>query len=276
VSGTEYFQAIQEWRVKMDADLRREKNLLALAGLFWLRDGYNTFGSSPDNDILLPDRAPRLIGAFGFDNNSIRLHIETGQSGELNGKPIRSGVMLNTDHEDQPNLIKFEELRLVVFRRADRLGVYVWDDLRPRQIEFPPRTWFPVDEKHRVTARYTPYLLPIKVDLPNSFGEIENDMMLGYVTFKFGDKNCKLDATELPDGSLYLQFNDLTNGGGTYPGGRYLITEEVAEDGQVIIDFNKSYNPPSAFNQYTLCTYASKKNHLNVAMDAGELYERPH
>ena len=66
-----------------------------------------------------------------------------------------------------------------------------------------------------------------------------------------------------------MQFKDLTNDGKTYPSGRYLDTEAVKEDGQVLLDFNKSYNPPSAFTDYATCTFASKPNHLNLAIEAG-------
>lgn len=199
-----------------------------------------------------------------------------GQAGEINGEPIHTVAVLKSDHGDPPSLITFEEIRLLVIQRGDRFGVYIWDNLCAQRNEYPPRAWFPPDEKYRVIGKYAPYLLPIKVDLSNSFGELENDFMLGYVTFKLGDKRCQLDATELNDGCLFLQFKDVTNGGKTYPSGRYLITEPVKEDGQVLIDFNKSYNPPSAFTNYAICTFASKSNHVNLVVEAGELYERSH
>jgi uncharacterized protein (DUF1684 family) len=278
VFDEEYLHAILEWRVNMDANLRRENDWLALAGLFWLQKGFNTFGSSHDCDILLPKQAPHLIGAFEFDGTeNIVLHIEMGQVGEINGEPIQSTAVLKTDQGDPPSLITFKEIGLLVIQRADRFGVYVWDNLRPQRSEFPPRIWFPVDEKSLVIAHYTPYVLPIKVELRNPFGELENEVMLGYVSFRYRDKALKLDATELSDGCLYLQFKDLTNGEQTYPSGRYLTTTEpVGEEGLVFLDFNRSYNPPSAFSDYAICNFASKMNHLKVAIEAGELYELPH
>ena len=276
MDSEKYFQTIQDWWVKMDANLRRENDWLALAGLFWLKKGFNTFGSSRDCDILLPNRAPHLIGAFELNGTNIMLHIETGQNGEINGKPIQKTAVLKTDQEEPPSFIKFEELQLLVIQRNEKYGIYLWDNLRSQRHEFPPRIWFPVDEKYCVAAHYTPYLLPIKVELPNIFGELEKDFMHGFVSFKFGDKTYRLDATELYNGRLYLQFKDQTNDRKTYPSGRYLDTEAVKEDGQVLLDFNKSYNPPSAFTDYATCTFASRPNHINLAIEAGELYEQPH
>ena len=58
----EYLTGLEKWRAEMDTNLRRENDRLALAGLFWLQKGFNTFGSSQDCDILLPKPAPRIIG----------------------------------------------------------------------------------------------------------------------------------------------------------------------------------------------------------------------
>ena len=42
-------------------------------------------------------------------------------------------------------------------------------------------------------------------------------------------------------------------------------------DGKVILDFNKAYNPPCAFNPYTTCPLPPRENRLPVRVDAGEL-----
>ena len=44
----EYEQSILKWRQEMDTNLRRENGWLALAGLFWLRQGTNLIGSPAD------------------------------------------------------------------------------------------------------------------------------------------------------------------------------------------------------------------------------------
>jgi uncharacterized protein len=274
MSGDEYLQAIQKWRNEMDTNLRRENSWLALAGLFWLKNGFNTFGSSGDCDLVLPKRAARLIGAFEFDGSNVTLHVEMGQTGKLNGEPIETAVLVKTDREASPSFVTFEDLQLLVIQRDDRFGVYLWDNQRSQRRDFPSRNWYPTDEKYRVSAIYTPYPVPIKVEVPNAFGELEKDFMQGYVSFKIGDKSCRLDATELDDGRLYLQFKDLTNGGKTYHSGRYHYTEPVKEDGKVFLDFNKSYNPPSAFTDYATCTFGSKQNRIKVAIEAGELFEQ--
>ncbi|HUI88139.1 MAG TPA: DUF1684 domain-containing protein [Anaerolineales bacterium] len=271
MAGDEYLRRILQWRKDMDANLRRENDLLAMEGVFWLKKGRNTLGSSRDSDIIFPKHAPRLLGALELDDASVvTLHLDYGQSALLNGQPIQASTVLKHDQEDCPSVAKFGDLSIVVFHRGDKVGIRLWDNARSRT--YPPRAWFPIDEGFRVSAQYTPYPIATKVKVPNVLGEIEDDYVQGFVSFKFQGRACRLDAAELEDASLSFHFQDLTNSHQTYPNGRYLNTEPMGKDGQVFLDFNQAYNPPSAFTQYALCTFAPELNHLKVPVEAGELY----
>ncbi len=70
---------------------------------------------------------------------------------------------------------------------------------------------------------------------------------------------------------LFLPFKDLTNNVDTYGGGRYIdlrIGEIV--DNQVLIDFNKAYNPYCAFSEGYNCPVPPFENHLELVIEAGE------
>ncbi|HEY9152534.1 MAG TPA: DUF1684 domain-containing protein [Anaerolineales bacterium] len=274
MTSDEYLRSILQWRKDMDANLRRENDWLAAAGLFWLKKGNNTFGSSRDCDIVFPKQMPRLIGAFAFDGAStVTLQLDIGQSAELNGEPIQTSAVLKHDLEESPSFVKFGDLCAAVIHRADKVGIRLWDNSREARRTFPPRAWFPVDEKYRIPALYTPYPVPMKFKMFNAFGEWEENYMQGYVAFNLRGRTYHLDASDMNDGSLYIQFTDLTNGEKTYSKGRYHYTEAVQEDGKVFLDFNKAFNPPSAFSEYSTCTFPPSQNTLNVAMEAGELYK---
>jgi hypothetical protein len=49
-----YPDAIQAWRHEMEARLRADEGWLTLAGLHWLKEGPNRFGTDPGSDIVLP------------------------------------------------------------------------------------------------------------------------------------------------------------------------------------------------------------------------------
>jgi uncharacterized protein (DUF1684 family) len=258
----------------MDANLRRENDRLALAGLFWLQKGFNTFGSSRDCDILLPKPAPRIIGAFEYDGASVTLTLDLGQSVEVNGQPTTTPTPLHSDDSDTPSYVTYQSLRMVVIRRGHGVGVRLWDNARPERLNFPGRKWFDPDELYRVQGVYTPYPVPTKVKLPNNLGELEEDMMHGYVSFTLAGRGRRLDVSELEDGRLYIQFRDRSNGITTYSEGRYLYTEPPTEDGTVILDFNRAFNPPAAFSPFSTSTFAVKRNELKVRVEVGERHDK--
>ncbi len=275
MADEEYLSTLQKWRAEMDANIRRENDRLALAGLFWLQKGFNTFGSSRDCDILLPKPAPRIIGAFEYDGTNVTLTLDLGQSVEVNGERVDSATVLNTDDSESPSYVTYQELRMVPIRRAHGVGVRVWDNCRPERENFAGRKWFEPNEEYRLTALYTPYPVPTKVKLPNALGEFEDDMMHGYISFTMLGRSRRLEASELDDGRLYIQFKDQSNSITTYDEGRYLYTERVQEDGLVVADFNRAFNPPSAFSPYSTCTYAPKRNELKIRVEVGERFGRP-
>ena len=51
---------------------------------------------------------------------------------------------------------------------------------------------------------------------------------------------------------LFYIFRDQTSAKETYGAGRFLYSA-MPEDGQVVLDFNKAYNPPCAFTPYATC-----------------------
>jgi hypothetical protein len=59
---TEYEEKILAWRAGKYDELVRENGWLALAGLFWLKEGRNLVGSNPMCEVVLPERAPTFIG----------------------------------------------------------------------------------------------------------------------------------------------------------------------------------------------------------------------
>lgn len=72
---------------------------------------------------------------------------------------------------------------------------------------------------------------------------------------------------------LFLPFTDLTTGNETYHTGRYLdFTIKEIKNGELEIDFNKSYNPSCAYisGKYN-CPIPPKENNLPVAIKAGEM-----
>lgn len=267
----QYEQTINKWRQEMDTNLRRENGWLALAGLFWLRTGTNIVGSDPRSDILLPERAPQRLGTLEFDGNNVTLNVEDAMIVEVNGVATKS-ALLDADQEDIPSFITFNDMRMVVVRRSNGVGIRVWDNTRQERRSFPRRQWYPVREEFHLPATYTRYEQVRIVKMPDILGAIQDEEIHGYVTFEIHGQKHELLANELPDHRLFIQFMDLTNGNPTYPSGRYYYTDAYEEGKPFFVDFNKSYNLPCAFTDYATCTFPPPENHLKVAIEAGEKY----
>ena len=274
MANDEYIQSINNWREEVNGNLRRENGWLALAGLFWLRKGINLIGSSPESDILLPARAPARLGTFDFDGNRVMLNVETDLPVEVNGT-ITKSALLDTDQEDVPSFITFDDIRMVAVRRSKGIGIRLWDNAREQRRLFPTRQWYPVKPEYRVPATYIRYETPKIVKMPDILGAILDEPMQGFVSFELHGKKHELVVEELPDRRLFIQFMDLTNGNPTYPSGRYHYTE-AHEDGRLFVDFNKAYNLPCAFTEYATCTFPPQENRLEVAIEAGEIYPEHH
>lgn len=72
---------------------------------------------------------------------------------------------------------------------------------------------------------------------------------------------------------IFLPFRDATNEKETYGGGRY-IDLKIPEKDNLIIDFNKAYNPYCAYNAFDYnCPIVPVENKLPVEIRAGVKYD---
>jgi len=91
----------------------------------------------------------------------------------------------------------------------------------------------------------------------------------GELHFSIKGKKYTLEAGGTTD-EFFIVFGDLTNKKTTYGGGRFLYTNGPDKEGNVILDFNKSLNPPCEFTPFATCPLPTKKNRMNLEITAGE------
>jgi len=272
VTQKEYETKILEWRAKKHDDLVRENGWLALAGLFWLSEGRNLIGSNPMCEVILPDRAPTFLGVVHLQGKTARFTAAEGVRLKINGKLTQKAILKSTK-EPQPSFITWnDDLRLVLHTHDEKLAIRIWDNRRPQRFSLPALKWFPINKDFRINAKYTRYPNSQQAQSEDTFGEIVDDRIDGYVSFKYKDTKYKLDVTETRGHALFIKFRDETSSKETYPPSRYYYTEPVAEDGKVVVDFNFSYSPPCAFTEYATCIFAPPQNKLPFRVEAGEMY----
>ncbi len=85
-------------------------------------------------------------------------------------------------------------------------------------------------------------------------------------------QNQKLIEREEYKNYLFLPFTDLTGGEECYAGGRF-IDLQIPEGDEIVIDFNKAYNPLCAYNHKYSCPIPPAENFLNTRIAAGVKYK---
>jgi len=270
-----YLREIESWRVERETNLKKDGSWLTVAGLYWLREGDSTVGADPENDFVLPEgAAPPFVGAFTFENGKVGFRAREGvtvtQKGE-DAKPVATASL----EPGEKNAIVLGNLSMWVHASGPRLAIRLRDLDSPIRKEFTGLQWFPVDPAYRVTAKFTPHPKPKDVEILNMLGDIERYQSPGVVDFELQGQAFHMEPVSDSDGGLWFIFKDQTSGKETYPSARFLRTGDP-KDGSVVVDFNKAYNPPCAFNPYTTCPMPPKENRLKVRIEAGEKNYKKH
>jgi uncharacterized protein len=270
MATNEYEEQILRWRAKKYDERAGENGWLALAGLSWLKPGRNLVGSNPMCEVALPERAPTFLGVIEVSGKKVHFQAADGVPVLVNEKPVQK-MILKSSKEAKPSYITWNDMRMVLHEHAGRYGIRIWDNQRRSRFTLPLLKWFPVNKRFRFNARYARYPEPKISEQPDTYGDMVEDRLDGYISFHFEGKTYKLDVTEVKDQKLFLKFRDLTSSKETYPPSRYHYTEPV-KDGKVIVDFNYAYSPPCAFTEFATCVYAPQQNHLPFRVEAGEIY----
>ena len=263
----DYTAETEAWRADREARLTADDGWLTVAGLFFLTEGDNTFGSSPLNDIVLRT-GPDGAGVFTLRRGEITVRAAGGKTLTIDGRETEGARLWPYEGSASPT-ITLGPLSLFAHYSGDRLAIRMRDRDSAIRRDFTGLRWFPVAEDYRVQGRYIPHAEPRTVELPNILGDVEMFRTSGSVAFSVGGAEHRMTAFDA-GGRLWFIFRDLTSGSETYPAARFLYAD-APQDGRTTVDFNRAYNPPCAFNPYTTCPLPPLENRLPVRIEAGEM-----
>lgn len=263
---------IQSWRDEQERNLRADDSWLTLAGLFWLNEGENTFGSGEDQHLVFPAGSGAAhVGTLIRQGEQVTLKVAAGADVSVNGQTVtQASLTADGDGKNQPDVVRHHSLSFFVITRGHRVGIRLRDTNSPVRRDFAGRVWFDYNPAYIVEASFTPYEAGKTIPILNILGDVTDTPSPGFVTFDLNGQTCTLDATAAGSG-LFFNFRDKTCGKESYGAGRFLMAGAPV-DGKVTIDFNKAVNPPCAFTIYATCPVAPLQNHLQIAIPAGEKY----
>jgi uncharacterized protein len=266
---TAYAKEIEQWNQKRVEHLKAEKGWLNLAGLFWLEQGVQTFGSDTKNNLVFPKGTiPATAGKLYRVNNTVYLLPAKQVDFTIDGKLVKDSVLIFGEKANTP-VIAYNNLRFTIIKRADKLGVRLRDLSSAAITNFKGIDRYKTDSTWRVQASLLKNNPLTSIAITNVLGQTNETAYGGKVTFTINNNRYTLDAID-EGNEILLVFGDKTTGKTTYHGGRFISIPKNQLADSFIVDFNKAYNPPCVFTPYATCPLPPSQNILPIAITAGE------
>jgi uncharacterized protein len=186
----------------------------------------------------------------------------------VNGQPLNGSAILTVAKNPAPSdRIGTGDFLFSVRPLGEDFHLLVQDSQSSFLREFKGSTWFPIDARYKVEAQFSAYQQQEKVVVPYTGGSAEVFTASGDLMFRLMEQTFRLKVF-VTGNQLFVMFRDQTSGNETYGGGRY-INAKAPKDGEVVLDFNKAYNPYCAFSPYAACPIPPRENRLPIRIAAG-------
>lgn len=220
-------------------------------------DGHVTVELSASDGVTTLDGAPLVAAAEGADRrpNSDAVTVHLG--------PLTGTASL---------LLVWGERRIEVAARSGSVIVRPRDPASPDRTGYLGTATFPPSEAWVVTARFVP--APVSaVEVASAAGEDRRQQYdsPGSAEFEVDGHTVSLvlfGSRENDD--LRAVFSDTTGQDLTFPASRFVDAAQT-DDHTVVIDFNRTINPPCAYSMSATCPFPPPGNRLPVRITAGEL-----
>ncbi len=238
-----------------------------LAGLFWLDEGENSFGSDENNQITMPGFPCPQCGTINFEKGVVTLHPAQNVNITMNGE-TPAPRPLRTDRDETPDLIEIGPFTMKVIIRGSATLLRLWDRESAVKKDFNGFKYYPIDPEYCITAKYIRYDPPKPTKTVDIIGTETEGVYLGRAEFSLNGADCTLEAERSGEKVLF-HFEDKTKADTTYGGGRK-FTVAVPESDEIILDFNLAENWPCAYTPYATCPVTPMENRLSARIEAGE------
>lgn len=266
------------WRSERREGLLEADGWTSLIGLHWIEPGAHYVGSDADNGIRLAI-GPAHMGLLRLERGVASFVPEGDVAVTLDGAPLQGAATLKTDADPEgPSVIAYDGGKglATVIRRGDRHALRVKHADAPSRVGFGQLEYWPGGRDWKIDAKFVPHPAGKTIPIVNIVGMTDEVANPGAVEFQRDGRSFRLEALDEGDGQLFLIYADRTSGHGSYGAGRYLYAAMPDAQGNVVLDFNKGYNPPCAFTAFATCPLPPPENRLDLAIAAGEkAYAKP-
>jgi uncharacterized protein (DUF1684 family) len=142
---------------------------------------------------------------------------------------------------------------------------------------FKGLNYYTISQDWLITARLERYNNPDTIRMKTTTERLPLYLIYGKAFFKLGGidfnltvfRNVSLMTKPGYEDYLFVPFRDETSGEESYGGGRY-IDARIVDGENIVIDFNRSYNPYCVYSKKFSCPIPPTENYLNFPVTAGE------
>jgi len=265
VADPNYEREIINFRQSRVTFLKSEKGYINLVGLYWLREGENSFGSGADNDMVFPAEFPENFGVAIKSGDSIKF--DYSQPVTHNDQEDLANLTFFLD--ERPNLFSWKSFQWFILKSGGNYAVRLRNFENPVLKKPLNLNFYPVDNDWRIMGQYEAYP-ETRIRSITNIRDIDYDQQApGIITFKRNGNIYNLEPNTSGE-SMSVIFMDRTTGEETFSGGRFLLLDKPDDQGKIILDFNKALNFPCALNAFTTCPIPPERNRLTFLVEAGE------
>jgi len=225
--------------------------------------------------LVLPASAPPRAGWFDVRQGRVFAEISQGVTATFNKQNVRPGKEIElqeTDDLGKGDALVLGPLTLFVHMSGEKLAIRMLNAESALLKNFTGLRWFPINPAYRVVARFAPFDTPKPVAVPNILGDVERYTSPGVLTFALNGQEHRLQPFQVGKqerSRFWIVFKDLSSGKETYGAARF-VNASLPKEGTTIIDFNRAFNPPCAYNPFTTCPLPPPLNRLTARILAGE------
>lgn len=269
VEPEDHLAATEAWRAQRYANLKKPDGYLSYIGSGPVAVGESRVGSAPGNDIVLPAGPAHLGWLTLAADGRVGFRSEPGGVGRIHGEAFDAVELLDQLQDGGPTRIDFGSQWFYIVRLGELTAWRLRDTQSPLRLGFTDIDHYPVDPSWRIEADWEPFDPPRTLEYLTVAGTPDEGTVSGQATFERDGQRYTLTPTDADDGELFFVFADRTSGRTSYGGGRFLYAR-APENGKVVLDFNRAYNPPCALNSHVVCPTAPPENRLRLVIEAGE------
>jgi len=220
-----YIESIKQWQQERLEGLKGKNGWLNLAGIYWLDDGIQTFGSDSSNDIIFPSKAPAFIGTLNVKGELVHLDVNDEAQLFYENEEVQEAD-LSYESSVSPSYITHGDLAWYIMKRHTSLAIRLRDYNNPAIDALDHIPSYLINPDYVVEAELLPFEETKIITVSTPFeGYTQDYDCPGELHFKLQGEKLKLLPFTSGD-DYFIIISDETSGIETYGAGRFMYASK--------------------------------------------------